>query len=64
MTSKSRLSAPATVVYTPEKYVLEAVLLGLDHVLRQTKQTLDQIKLMEEKHKIQYQPIVQIPKRC
>lgn len=48
---------PATVVYTPEKRVLEAVLLGLDNVWKQTKETLWPTKLMEEKHKIQHQPV-------
>lgn len=47
---------PVTVVYTPEKRILEAVILGLDYVLKQTKETLWPTKLVKEKHKIQCQP--------
>lgn len=53
---------PVTVVYTPEKCILKAVILGWDHVLKQTKEMLWPTKLMEEKHKIQHQPVVRIPK--
>lgn len=52
MTSNLGAKCPATLIYTPEKRILEAVISDLGHVLKQTKEMLWPTKLMEEKHKI------------
>lgn len=40
MTSNPGAECPATLVYTPERCILEAVTLGRDRVLKQTKETV------------------------
>lgn len=63
MTSKSRCQVPCHSCLHTWGTCSGSCTLGLRPCV-ETKQTLWPTKLMEEKHKIQYQPIVQIPKRC
>lgn len=37
MTSNQGAKCPATLISTPEKCILEAIILDLDHVLKQTR---------------------------